>query len=314
MDSKVRAPLMAVHTLGRTRFFLRKEWFFRARLSSMKRRRFLLIGAALLVAVLGIYWWTLRDPIAPTEIYQGVTYGCERLEVDEQGSGLMHWVRVDLTAPGIELYVTPLDPQAVGRGWQYRLQHTATVVDKEQLAVATNATYFSSNSGWILRTGDFARSSEATISDYVVSHIPEYTYLLCFDDHLVPCVETSRPPHDSVLRRSRWGLGGRGVVLLRDGQIFQGTPREPTDAHTAVGIDRKNRLLFLAVFENVSERRAVDKLVQLGAVDGMLLDGGNSTSMSIGEKAHGVRPGVLMGRWRPVATHFGIRARELPKK
>ena len=30
-----------------------------------------------------------------------------------EGSGLMHWVRVDLTAPGIELYVTPLDPQAV---------------------------------------------------------------------------------------------------------------------------------------------------------------------------------------------------------
>jgi hypothetical protein len=281
----------------------------------MKRRRFLLVAcAALLCAVLGIYWWNLRHPVLPTEIYQGVTYGCERLEVDEQGSGLMHWVRVDLTAPGIELYVTPLDPQAVVRGWQYRLQHTATVVNQKQLAVAINATYFSSDSGWIQMTGDFARSSEATIADYVVSHIPEYIYLLCFDDHLAPYLETSRPPNDSVLRRSRWGLGGRGAVLLRDGQIFQDTPRKPSDARTAVGVDSEKRLLFLAVFENASEWRALDKLAQLGAVDGMLLDGGHSTSMAIGGKAHGVRPGVVIGRWRPVATHFGVRARELATK
>ena len=280
----------------------------------MKRRRFLLVGLALLFAALGIYWWNLRAPVLPTEIYQGVTYGCERLEVDEQGSGLMHWVRVDLTAPGIELYVTPLDPQAVERGWQYRLKRTPTVVNQEQLAVAINATLFSSDSGWLPISGDFARSSDATIANYVVSHVPEYAYLLCFDDHLAPCLETSRPPNDSVLRRSRWGLGGRGAVLLRDGKIFQDTPRKPTDARTAVGVDRQNRLLFLAVFENASPWRALDKLAKLGAVDGMLLDGGNSTSMAIGDKAHGVRPGVLIGRWRPVATHFGVRARELSTK
>jgi hypothetical protein len=280
----------------------------------MKRRRFLLVGPVLLLAALGIYWWNLRVPVLPTEIYRGVTYGCERLEVDEQGSGLMHWVRVDLTAPGIELYVTPLDPQAVERGWQYRLKRTPTVVNQEQLAIAINATLFGSDSGWIPMSGDFARSSDATIANYVVSHVPEYTYLLCFDDHLVPCLESSRPPDDSVLRRSRWGLGGRGAVLLRDGRTFRDTPRKPTDARTAVGVDRQKRLLFLAVFENASPWRALDKLAQLGAVDGMLLDGGNSTSMAIGEKARGVRSGVLMGGWRPVATHFGVRAREFPTK
>jgi hypothetical protein len=103
-------------------------------------------------------------------------------------------------------------------------------------------------------------------------------------------------------------------VLLRAGRIFQGTPRQPTDARTGVGVDRKKRLLFLAVFENASEWRALDRLAHLGAVDGMLLDGGHSTSMAIGGKAHGVRPGVLLGRWRPVATHFGVRARELTTK
>ncbi len=46
----------------------------------------------------------------PSEIFSGVTYGCERLERSEQGRGVFHWVRVELGAPGIELYVTPLDP------------------------------------------------------------------------------------------------------------------------------------------------------------------------------------------------------------
>jgi hypothetical protein len=256
----------------------------------------------------------LRHPVPPTEIYHGVTYGCERLEANDQGSGLMHWVRVDLNAPGIELYVTALDPQAVDRGWQYRLQRTATVVNREQLAVAINATYFSSDSRWIAMTGDFARSMEATIADYVVSHIPEYTYLLCFDDHLAPCLETARPPNESVLRRSRWGLGGRGAVPLRDGQIKRDMTPEPPDARTAVGVDSKKRLLFLSVFENATTWLALNKLAKLGAVDGMLLDGGHSTSMAIGGKARGVRPGVLTGRWRPVATHFGVRARELQTK
>ena len=58
----------------------------------------------------------------PREIFSGVTYGCERLERTEQGHGVLHWVRVELDAPGIELYVTPLDRSALEEGWQYRLR------------------------------------------------------------------------------------------------------------------------------------------------------------------------------------------------
>jgi hypothetical protein len=102
--------------------------------------------------------------------------------------------------------------------------------------------------------------------------------------------------------------------MLWHGQLYEETPRTPTDARTTVGIDGEKRLLFLAVFENASMRRALTKLAQLGAVDGMLLDGGTSTSMSLGQDADSVRSGVLLGGWRPVATHFGIRARALPTK
>jgi hypothetical protein len=33
--------------------------------------------------------------------------------------------------------------------------------------------------------------------------------------------------------------------------------------------------------------------------------------MAIGQGADGIRPGVLMGGWRPVATIFGVRAHPL---
>jgi len=281
----------------------------------MTRRRLLItFAAAILVTAVCIYASSLQHPVPPTAIFQGVTYGCERLEADEQGSGLVHWVRVDLAAPGIELSVTPLDPQAVKEGWQNRLEHTSTVLEREKLAVAVNAVYFTSNSGWIPRSGDLARSSEATIADYVVSEVPESTYMFCFDEQLRPRIEASWPKDKLTQRQYRWGLGGQGAPLLKHGQVYSKTSQKPTDKRTAMGVDGEKRLLFLAVFENASERRALDKLAQLGATEGMLLDGGHSTSMVIGETAHGVRSGVLIGGWWPVATHFGVRARTLAEK
>jgi hypothetical protein len=73
---------------------------------------------------------------ARLKLFEGITYGCKRLDATEEGSGLVHWVIVNLAAPGIELYVTPLDPRAIARGWQYRLRRIGDVIGKERLAVA----------------------------------------------------------------------------------------------------------------------------------------------------------------------------------
>ena len=77
----------------------------------------------------GFVWWDRSGPQVPTEIFNGITYGCERLEATGEGSGLLHWVRIDLTAPDIELYVTPLDASAIAQGWQYRLRQIKDIVD-----------------------------------------------------------------------------------------------------------------------------------------------------------------------------------------
>jgi len=254
--------------------------------------------------------WDRPGQRAATEIFEGITYGCEQLEPSEEGSGFVHWVRIDLTAPGIELYVTPMDTTAVSQGWQYRLRRVGDVVDRDHLAVGINGSLFTSKSSWRPRlSGDFANGVETVVADHVVSHEWEHTYLLWFDDQLTPHLRPSKPPKAVELALAKWGIGGQGVGLW-DGKVSPGNSRSP-DSRTAVGIDQSRKLLFLAIGNNISPRLMLQKLADLGAKDGMLLDGGDSSSMAIGKGARGVSAGTVYGGWRPVATHFGVRARRL---
>ena len=271
-----------------------------------------LVLALLLAAVIGgdSVFWDRRGPQAPTEIFEGITYGRERLEATEEGSGFIHWVRIDLTAPGIELYVNPLDPWALALGWQYRLRPIDDVVSREHLAVAINGTMFTSNSGWLPRmSGDLANSVETVVADHVVSHIWEYTSLLWFDDQLTPHFRFLKPSIAPEFTRMKWGIGGL-AVWLRDGKVWPGSSRSP-DSRTAVAIDQQHKLLFLAVGQHISPRLLLMRLADLGAKDGMLLDGGGSSSMAVGQGAEGVPRGILYGGARPVATYFGVRARPI---
>ena len=81
-----------------------------------------------------------------------------------------------------------------------------------------------------------------------------------------------------------------------------------------MAIDHQHKLLFLAVGQNISPRLLLQELADLGAKDGMLLDGGGSSSMAVGKGAAGISAGVLYGGWRPVATFFGVRAQPVGVK
>jgi hypothetical protein len=268
-----------------------------------------------LVVILG---WVVLTPAAlfravcpPTEaqLFVGITYGCEHLTGSGE-TGSLHWARIDLAAPGIGLYVTPLDRVALEQGWQYRLRWIGSVVTSEHLAVVINGALFTSNSlGKLRLPGDLANGVETVVADHVVSHVWEHTYLLWFDDDLTPNIETTKPPRPAALKAAKWGIGGQGIGL-HDGQLYAGLSRSP-DARTAVAIDRSRKQLFLAIAEDISPYRMLEKLAGLGAQDGMMLDGGGSTSMAIGEGASGVSAGVVFGGWRPVATHFGVRAQSI---
>ena len=254
--------------------------------------------------------WSRCAAQLPTEIFSGIVYGCELLQPTPEGRGIIHWVRIDLSTPGIELYVTPLDSSALREGREYRLNFVGNVVEMERLSVAINGTLFTSTPQWRPRlAGDLANAVETAVSDHVVNHLWEHTYLLWFDDQLGPHLRPSKPPTPAELRAAKWGIGGQGVGL-HEGRVWPGADRKP-DSRTAVAIDERRKLLFLAVGQWVSPHLLLEKLAGLGAREGMLLDGGGSSAMRVGEGARGIEPRDLFGGSRPVATFFGVRARPL---
>jgi hypothetical protein len=262
------------------------------------------------LVVLGAFlhgdFWEQSCPHQPVKIFAGVTYGCERLAVTQDGGGLVHWVRVDLTAPGVELYVTPLDPAAAARGWQYRLRPIEDVVEREHLAVAVNGTYFTTASGsWLRFSGDLARSMQTLISDHVVTYGPWGASLFWFDAELAPHVLRSSAA-EPVVTRAKWAVGTH-TLQLNNGQVLEGGD-STADARTAIGIDQPRKLLFLAIAERISQPRMLHILADLGAQDGFLLDGGGSSAMAIGQGSTGIPATALFGGGRPVATYIGVRA------
>lgn len=246
------------------------------------------------------------------EIFSGVRYVTERVAAGAEGGGLLHIVQVDLSTPGIEVFVTPLDLQAVQSGWEYRLAYVSSVVREQHLVVAVNASLFTSRSlGYVQLPGDMARSVETVVAEHVVNHLWEHSYLLAFDDRLTPWFTLSKPPPAVDLARARWAIGGQAIDL-REGRVRIGSAMP--DARTAVALDQVGRRLFLAVAENISPHLLLAKLAERGGWTGMMLDGGHSSTLVVGPEARGLRSGTLVGGWRPVATVFGIRARPLHPK
>ncbi len=278
-------------------------------------RRRLRIGLISLVVLAlaggGYWWWDRRQPCPPTKIYQGVIYRCERMPETPESGGLVHIVEVDMTAPGVEPYVTNIDPVAKAHGWEYTLDYVGRVVKEKHLAVGVNGTLFGSNSGWVRMRGDEARSTETVVSEHLVNHPDPISFMLWFDDDFTPHLEHDRPATAQTLARMRFGIGGQEEIL-QNGKPRPGTTTTP-DHRTMLAVDTSRKRLWIAVFEKASFRAAAEKLGQLGAVQGMMLDGGTSSAMALGDDANGVRSGVVMGNWRPVPVQFGIRARPIQK-
>jgi hypothetical protein len=247
---------------------------------------------------------------AAAEIFEGIRYGCKLMEPSEEAKGVVHWVRINMTAPGIAPYVTSKDPTAISQGWQYRLRRVGDVVASEHLAVAINGTLFSSNSSrWLPTSGDLANAAESVVADHIVSHGWLDTYLLWFDDQFTPHLRPNKTT-EAELAMAKWGIGGEDF-WLRDGRVWPGDYRSHVpDGRTAVAVDLPRKLLYLAVGTHISPNLIFQTLADLGARDGMLLDGGDSSSMAIGRGASEVSPGTVYG-WRPVANQFGIRTESL---
>lgn len=234
-----------------------------------------------------------------TEIFRGVFYRSLLAE-----HGMIHLIDIDLSRPGIDLYLTPKDAAAVAGGFQYRLDYVRNVARAEGLAVAVNGTLFSSDSYLVPMVGDFAASVDTIVANHEISHLHPRDYLLWFDEQLTPQLEQVRPTPSDVLRKAKWAVGGQALVA--PGTRWSSDDRR--DNRTLLGVDPDRRRLWLGVFQAATDQEAVDVLLRDGAKYVMLIDGGDSTSLYFGGRTNGVPGGLRFGGQKPVATVIGIKA------
>jgi hypothetical protein len=263
---------------------------------------------ASLLTIAGWAAWRYHGPVPAVDIFRGITYGCDRLPDTLESSGLVHWTQADLNVPGVSLFTTPIDPEADAQGFEYRLQYTSDFVARNHLAVAVNGTFFTSESGFIRRPGDLALSSETVVSDHAINHVDPNTYLLWWDDQNRGHMELHKPPPSEALSKAKWAIGGQMPMLSPQWM----TDESHVDQRTAIGIDPLKKLVWIACFDHASYHFVAQWLRDQGATYGIAVDGGTSMAMVIGNQAKNVRPGTVTGNWRPVATHFGLKADPLP--
>src|SRR3954451_19358727 len=105
-------------------------------------------GLALLMCVAaiaaGAAWIIGPQPLGRIEIFPSVSFRTDILPVTEEGGGRVHVVVTNLRAPGLQLFVTPLDPVALAKGFRYRLRRISEVTRTEQLSVVVNGAMFDS--------------------------------------------------------------------------------------------------------------------------------------------------------------------------
>ena len=268
----------------------------------------IVLFACVVVALVVWRWHDRREPVEPTQIFPGILYRCIRVPESFEQGGLAHVCEIDLSNPHVQLWTTPIDPVARQAGWEYRLRRVGSVCEDEHLAVVVNGALFATPARYFPLPGDFARSAETVVSDYQVNHVDPNSYLIWFDDDLSPHWQTTKPPLPENLARAKWGIGIQECTLI-DGQPRPGTGTLP-DRRTMVAFNSETRRLWLASFEKASARSSAQFLADMGAREGGMIDGGTSTSMALGKDAQGVRPGLLIGGLRPVATQFGVRVVE----
>ena len=222
----------------------------------------------------------------------------------------LHALRVDLAAEGVSVVVTP----SSGKESTVMSRKTTTFLAEFGCAVAVNANPFDPASE---REGQELRVVGLAVSDGAPVAPPDsrYAALVFGRDGRASVVAQAEVRGDADIRNAVGGF----FVVLKDGlPTGDGQRRHP---RTAAGTDATGRFLYLMAVDGRSpgsagttELETGELLARLGAVDGLILDGGGSSAMALRTEAGRARlanvpvDGGIPGRERAVANHLGIRA------
>jgi len=283
----------------------------------------------ILILVLAIPLWCSAQ-VTSSQPFSGIVY---RREVRSDPPMHLHIVQVDLSAPGIEIYVsrggvphTPLEP---GK-WTTVLETVRGMAQRDRLDVAVNGNFFGARDqhelfGQTIKypLGSPAFLCGAAMTDGKAWSPPDLNHASMVVDNQgkIRMGYFARIPTNAKQVVS-------GNYLLLD----QGTPvddRRTASPHTAVGTDREQKTLTLLVVDGrrpdysagLTSHDVAVEMRRLGCWDALNLDGGGSSTLVMrnpqGDRwqvmnrpSDGYQLPIPLSVERPVACALGIRVRE----
>lgn len=299
----------------------RPRWLRRVLLGTL-----LLPGVVLLGAGGVLLWFTNRPqpPAVERPLFEGILY--QRATRREPRPLVIHVARIDLTAPGIGLLVTPPDHPTSGLPLKAR---TVTDFAREyDVQLAINGDFF--RPFWTRGLLDFypRRGDPVDVFGFASAHgvaysddVPPYPTVFFTADNRV-LFDPPTPP-DPI----NHAISGN-TMLLRDGVIDAHSDDDYlTRLHprTAIGLDATGTTLLLFVVDgrqpNYSEGVTLVEMAHIaaefGAHQALNLDGGGSSALvmrAASGQAITLNTPIdqrIPGRERPVANHLGVFADRL---
>lgn len=290
------------------------------------RRRTLAAMGLTLLTLLPLSVWAYqmamlhRPRPEPTRrmLYQGVEY---IREVIDEPAAVVHIIRVDLAADGVEVLVTP--PDFPGEELPWKARRASTFLREHDLQVAINAGAYHPYERTLFPPKPMpgepigvlgASASRGVVYSEPREHFPMIN--ITADNRVVIGEHPPEPFYNAVT----------GIKEIDVAQLAA-RPDEPDDrrARTTLYTDETRRVLFIVVVDGDQppyavgiSRNALTRLLQRhGAHHGIGLDAGGASTLVV-ESPHGwpqllnrpVNLGIP-GFERPIGTHLGIRAKPL---
>lgn len=286
-------------------------------------------GMALLALPLVLYGslHTLRPPRTPQtrSLFQGITYRREVRSVPRPI--LIHLVEIDLTAPGIQVLVTPGQPTPDNTETHART--TSEFVQEFGVQLGINASFFfpfEEQVPWDYypHSGDRVNTVGQSISNGEVYSPPEADWpVLCFSqNNRAQILADGECPQDTA-----HAVAGSHLLVQNGESAFNNASHEEPDqayARMAIATTSSGEKLWIAAVdakqpfysEGMFLSELADLFLELGADTAINLDGGGSTTLVVAtpEGPQALNAPIhtkLPMRERPIANHLGFYA--LPK-
>jgi hypothetical protein len=278
----------------------------------------LVTGMCLLgVFVLSGYWMVLRPQPADVTrtLFQGVVY--QRDTRDTPRPIVVHVIRVNLGADGIDVLVTPGNPD---EELPLAASTTSNFLKQHQLQVAINGDGFEP---WYSRTilNYYPHNGDPVdVIGQAISGGVEYSQMTDAEPTLYFTGSRNQARINQAPGKPKQAVSGN-AMLLQGGAVVATAGGVP-QPRTAVGLDKRRRELILVVVdgrqpgysEGVTLSELAGIMQELGAYEAINLDGGGSSTLVV--QGPNGRPQVLNspinfnlpGFQRPVGNHLGIFA------